>query len=74
MFQLSDATSLLLRLEMEGVPKGIDLKDRWRETGKMYEAHLGDLNSAYFYAFHAMAASLFGEHKVLLGLGLFSES
>ena len=36
-FPLTDATSLLMRLQMEPESIGIDLKDRWREVGKMYQ-------------------------------------
>ena len=36
-FPLTDATSLLMRLQMEPESIGIDLKDRWREVGNMYQ-------------------------------------
>ncbi len=66
MFHLSDAVSLLLRLEMEGRPAGpaghgASLKDRWREVAQLYEAHVEGADANLFYDFHAFLASVYGE-------------
>jgi hypothetical protein len=61
MFPLSDATSLLLRLEMDG--KERNLKDRWRELGQAY-MELDDSFNNVFYDYHAVVATLFGGQRV----------
>ena len=59
-FPLSDATALLMRLQMEPTPIGIDFKDRWRELGIMYQNLLETMPpSMYiFYDFHALLGCL----------------
>ena len=54
-FPLSDATALLLRLEMENdmvSSPSADLKDRWRELASAYE-DMESVNNV-FYDFHLM--------------------
>ena len=51
-FPMSDTTALLLRLEMDGKPKGVDLKDTWREIGETY-ANMDTVNNT-FYDFHML--------------------
>ena len=64
LFVLSDATSLLMRLELEGKPLGIDLKDRWREIGEIYENNQTEAAGAHiFYDFHTLIALLFGDKR-----------
>ena len=64
LFTLSDATSLLMRLELEGQPLGVDLKDRWREIAEVYENNQMDAAGAQtFYDFHILIALLFGDKK-----------
>jgi hypothetical protein len=64
LFQLSDATSLLMRLELEGKPIGVDLKDRWREIAEIYENNQMDAAGAQtFYDFHILIALLFGDKQ-----------
>ena len=64
LFVLSDATSLLMRLELEGKPLGIDLKDRWREIGEIYENNQMEAAGAHiFYDFHTLIALLFGDKR-----------
>ena len=61
---MSDATSLLLRLEMERGPKGIDLKDRWREVADIYEKHqTGLVGDSFFFDLHVLIGLLFGENN-----------
>lgn len=60
-FELSDKTSLLMRLELEGQPKGVDLKDRWREVGKAYQESSDENGSTMFYEFHYLLSILYGE-------------
>ena len=63
-FPLSDATSLLMRLQCEPKPIGIDLKDRWREVGKMYQNIVEDTATMYiFYDFHALLGCLYGDER-----------
>ena len=63
-FTLSDATSLLMRLQCEPKPIGIDLKDRWREVGKMYQNIVEDTATMYiFYDFHALLGCLYGDER-----------
>jgi len=59
---ITDATSLLLRLQMEGKPKGVDLNDRWRELGRFCEAHYEEwcVGSNFFFDFHTLISLLFG--------------
>ena len=64
LFVLSDATSLLMRLELEGKPIGVDLKDRWREIGEIYENNQMETAGAHiFYDFHTLIALLFGDKR-----------
>ena len=64
LFVLSDATSLLTRLELEGKPIGVDLKDRWREIGEIYENNQMETAGAHiFYDFHTLIALLFGDKR-----------
>ena len=64
LFVLSDATSLLMRLELEGKPIGVDLKDRWREIGEIYENnHMETAGAHIFYDFHTLIALLFGDKR-----------
>ena len=64
LFVLSDATSLLIRLELEGKPIGVDLKDRWREIAEIYENNQMDAAGAQtFYDFHILIALLFGDKQ-----------
>ena len=65
LFVLSDATSLLMRLELEGKPIGVDLKDRWREIAEIYEGnHMEAAGAQTFYDFHILIALLYGnKHK-----------
>ena len=59
MFLMSDASALLLRLEMEKVP---GLKDRWRELGEFVKAkHSGSVGNHFFYDVNILVALLFGE-------------
>ena len=60
-FHLSDATSLLMRLELEGLPAGVSLKDRWREVARMYEDHIESSDAILFYDFHTALACLYGD-------------
>lgn len=58
-FQLSDATALLLRLEMENC--GLDLKNRWREVANLYENIVDDTATVnLFYDYHALIGLLYG--------------
>ena len=61
-FPLSDAIALLLRLEMYGKPTGTSFKDRWRELGNVCVDLCGSINN-YFYDFHALVATLFGDKR-----------
>ena len=64
LFVLSDATSLLMRLELERKPNGVDLKDRWREIGEIYENNQIEAAGAHiFYDFHILIALMFGDKK-----------
>ena len=64
LFALSDATSLLMRLELEGQPIGVDLKDRWREIAQIYENnHMDTAGTRTFYDFHILIALLFGDKQ-----------
>lgn len=64
LFVLSDATSLLMRLELEGKPNGVDLKDRWREIAAIYENNQMEAAGAQtFYDFHILIALLFGDKR-----------
>ena len=61
MFLMSDTVSLLLRLQMEGKPTGVDLKDRWRELSNMMETKfVPAVGDNFFYDFHVLVALLFG--------------
>ncbi len=53
---MSNAASLLLRLELEGQPKGISLKDRWREVAQMYATKMQDSGNNIFYDWHAQVS------------------
>ena len=56
---MSDATSLLLRLEMEKVE---GLKDRWRELGEFIrDEHLSEVGSHFFFDTHILLGLVFGE-------------
>ena len=63
-FPLTDATSLLMRLQLEPEPIGIDLKDRWREVGNMYQ-NIVETDSTMFIFddFHALIGCLFGNER-----------
>ena len=63
-FPLTDATSLLMRLQLEPEPIGIDLKDRWREVGNMYQ-NIVETDSTMFIFddFHALLGCLFGNER-----------
>ncbi len=64
-FPLSDATALILRLEMEQSPSakiGLDFKDTWRELGEAYSDLANSINNV-FYDFHALVALLFSDKK-----------
>ena len=64
LFVLSDATSLLMRLELEDQPLGIDLKDRWREIGEIYENNQMEAAGAHiFYDFHTLISLSFGDKR-----------
>ena len=64
LFVLSDATSILMRLELEELPMGLDLKDRWREIASIYENnHLDSAGAMTFYDFHILIALLFGDKR-----------
>ena len=58
---MSDATSLLMRLELESLPSGVSLKDRWREVALLYEEHIENSDASLFYDFHAVLACLYGD-------------
>ena len=63
---LSDATALLMRLEMEcsSQPRGIDLKDRWREVANMYAGIIDNTATMHlFYDVHALLGCLYGNDK-----------
>ena len=63
-FPLTDATSLLMRLQMEPESIGIDLKDRWREVGNMYQSIVEtDSTMFIFDDFHALLGCLFGNER-----------
>ena len=63
---MSDATSLLLRLEMEGGCKtqdGTDLKARWRELGEyLKNFHADKVGTNFFYDIHVLIGLLLDEH------------
>ena len=50
---------------MEPEPIGIDLKDRWREVGEMYQTLLENMPPTMyiFYDFHALLGCLYGNEK-----------
>ena len=62
---LSDATSLLMRLQMELEPFGIDLKDRWREVGNMYHDIMEDNppTKLMFDDIHTLIGCLYGNQR-----------
>ena len=63
-FVLSDCTALLMRLEMECQPQGVDLKDRWREVANMYSNIIEATATRHlFYDFHALLGCLYGDDK-----------
>ena len=63
-FGLSDATSLLMRLQLEDAPKGLDLKDRWREIAILYDGILDDTMTQHlFYDLHALLGCLYGARE-----------
>ena len=64
-FPLSDATALLMRLDMEDFqPKGNpSLKDRFRELAEVYSENLSDSSNNLFYDFHALLALQMGNQK-----------
>ena len=58
---MSDTTSLLLRLEMEKQPLGVDLKERWQRVAQFYEDHLlNHVGSNFFFDSHLLMGLLFG--------------
>ena len=59
-FPLSDATALLLRLQLES--SNLDLAEDWRDLGEAYLDFSESINSL-FYDFHAMVALLFGKEE-----------
>ena len=64
LFVLSDATSLLMRLELEKKPNGVYLKDYWREIAMIYENNQMEAAGANtFYDLHILIALLFGEKR-----------
>ncbi len=61
-FHLSDATSLLMRLELEDFrPVGVSLKDRWREVALLYADQVEASDAMLFYDFHTLLACLYGD-------------
>ena len=60
-FHLSDAASLLMRLELESKPAGVSLKDRWREVSSLYKGHIENSDTMLFYDFHSVIACLYGD-------------
>ena len=62
---LSDATSLLMRLQMELEPFGTDLKDRWREVGNMYHNIMEDNppTKLMFDDIHTLIGCLYGNQR-----------
>lgn len=62
-FSLSDAASLLLRLQTQDAPKGVDLKERWCELGQVYKDHMSNSIGNVFYDFHPLVTFLFGDNK-----------
>ena len=71
-FPLTDATSLLMRLQLEPEPIEIDLKDRWREVGNMYQ-NLVETDSTMFIFddFHALLGCLYGNERYAFILEFF---
>ena len=61
-FPMSDATALLLRLEMFGKPAGTSYQERWRELGNVCVELCDSINNV-FYDFHALVATLFGDKR-----------
>jgi len=62
-FLMSDAVSLLLRLQMEAVGRGLlpDLTDRWREFGAFCKSRFLDaVGDNLFYDVHMLLVLLFG--------------
>lgn len=66
-FPLSDASSLLLRLQMfnEDLQKG-ELRERWRELGQMYTEFADGINTV-FYDANAVIGLVFGEEEAAAG-------
>lgn len=63
-FPLSDATALMMRLQLENQPQGLELKDRWRELANIYSDIVDDTVTDFlFYDFHALLACLYGQDK-----------
>ena len=62
-FPLSDATALLLRLQMESkhAALGAELAERWREVANLYSNIVDDTATQFlFYDMHALLGCLFG--------------
>jgi len=64
-FLLSDLTSLLMRLELENnntMTKKLDLKERWREIGNLYDGILDNsMTINMFYDVHSLLGCLYGD-------------
>ena len=66
-FLLSDLTSLLMRLELENnntMTKKLDLKERWREIGNLYDGILDNsMTINMFYDVHSLLGCLYGDKQ-----------
>ena len=63
-FPLSDATAILMRLELESERTGLDLKDRWREVASLYKDIVESSSTKFlFYDFHALLGCLYGNQR-----------
>lgn len=61
-FPMSDACSLLLRLDMDGYkPSSGSLSDRWRDIGQAYEGFGGDYT--VFYDIHALIGKALSNNR-----------
>ena len=64
---LSDLTSLLMRLELENnntMTKKLDLKERWREIGNLYDGILDNsMTINMFYDVHSLLGCLYGDKQ-----------
>ena len=53
-----------MRLQLEDAPKGLDLKDRWREIAILYDGILDDTMTQHlFYDLHALLGCLYGARE-----------